>query len=77
MKNVLAACARPTFMPARKGRLAKIRADELMADMVRALVMRACIRPGDIEGSILDFAFLPDLQRSPAFGAVEQHHANL
>ena len=49
--------ARSAFQPARKGRLAGMRPDALVADIVRALVGRAQINPNDLEDLIVGCAF--------------------
>ncbi|HEX9799461.1 MAG TPA: thiolase family protein [Thermoanaerobaculia bacterium] len=58
MKNVvLAGYARSPFTPAKKGELVKVRPDELAAQVVRALVERTGVEPGDIEDLLLGCAF--------------------
>lgn len=58
MQNVvIAAYCRSPFTPARKGRLAGIRPDELAAQTIRGLVRKTGLKPGDIEDLILGCAF--------------------
>ena len=58
MKNVvIAAYARSPFTPAHKGALAGVRADDLAAQVVKALVEETGINPNDIEDLILGCAF--------------------
>ncbi|MDP6068959.1 MAG: thiolase family protein [Alphaproteobacteria bacterium] len=57
MNNVvIAGYARSPFAPAKKGELAKMRPDELAAQVVKALVERSGINPGDIEDVIMGCA---------------------
>ena len=58
MKNVvIAGYARSPFHFARKGALAKVRPDDIAAQVVRSLVERSGIDPGDIEDVIVGCAF--------------------
>jgi acetyl-CoA acyltransferase len=58
MKNVvIAGYARSPFTPAKKGELAKVRPDDIAAQVVRALVTRTGVDPNDIEDLILGCAF--------------------
>ena len=58
MKNVvIAGYARSPFTPAKKGELAKVRPDDVAAQVVRALVERTGVDPADIEDLILGCAF--------------------
>ncbi len=58
MKNVvIAGYVRSPFTPATKGQLAKVRPDELAAQVVRGLVKQTGVRPEDIEDVILGCAF--------------------
>lgn len=58
MSNVvIAGYARSPFTPARKGELAKVRPDDIAAQVVRALVERTGVDPADIEDLILGCAF--------------------
>ena len=58
MKNVvLAGFARSPFTLANKGALARVRPDDLAAQVVAALVERTRVNPGDIEDLILGCAF--------------------
>ena len=58
MKNVvIAGYARSPFHFARKGALAKVRPDDIAAQVVRALIERSGIDPADIEDVIVGCAF--------------------
>src|SRR6185503_14153119 len=58
MSNVvIAGYARSPFTPARKGELAKVRPDDIAAQVVRALVERTGVDPADIEDLIVGCAF--------------------
>jgi acetyl-CoA acyltransferase len=58
MRNtVIAGYARSPFTPASKGALAKVRPDELAAQVVKALVAKTGVDPKDIEDLILGCAF--------------------
>lgn len=58
MKNiVIAGYVRSPFSFAQRGALSKTRPDELAAQVVRALVERTGVNPGDIEDLILGCAF--------------------
>ena len=58
MKNiVIAGYARSPFTLARKGALTKVRPDDLVAEVVRALVQRTGVDPNEIEDLILGCAF--------------------
>lgn len=58
MKDVvLAGYARSPFTPAKKGELARVRPDDLAAQVVRALVERTGVDPADIEDLIVGCAF--------------------
>jgi acetyl-CoA acyltransferase len=58
MKNVvIAGYCRSPFTPAQKGALAKVRPDDLAAQVVRGLVGKTGVNPGDIEDLILGCAF--------------------
>ena len=54
---VIAGFARSPFTPAGKGALARVRPDDLMAQVVRALLERTSARPEDIEDVIIGCAF--------------------
>jgi len=54
---VIAGYARSPFTPAKKGALARTRPDELAARVVKDLIARSRIDPGDIEDLILGCAF--------------------
>jgi acetyl-CoA acyltransferase len=58
MKNVvIAGYARSPFTPVHKGALAGVRPDDLVAQVVKALVHKTGINPDDIEDLILGCAF--------------------
>ncbi|MEJ1976717.1 MAG: thiolase family protein [Acetobacteraceae bacterium] len=58
MQNiVIAGYARSPFTPARKGELARVRPDDLAAQVVRALIERTGVKPEDIEDVIMGCAF--------------------
>jgi len=58
MKNVvIAAYARSPFTPANKGALMTVRADDLIAQVVKALIAKTGIDANDIEDLILGCAF--------------------
>jgi acetyl-CoA acyltransferase len=58
MKNVvIAGYARSPFTLANKGALARVRPDDLAAQVVRALVDRTRVNPADIEDLIMGCAF--------------------
>jgi acetyl-CoA acyltransferase len=58
MKNVvIAGYARSPFTPARKGELARVRPDDMAAQVVRALVERTGVNPDDIEDVLVGCAF--------------------
>ena len=54
---VIAGYARSPFTPARKGTLAKVRPDELMAQVVRGLLERTGADPAGLEDMIIGCAF--------------------
>lgn len=58
MKDVvIAGYCRSPFTPAKKGRLAGVRSDELAAQVIRGLVRKTGVNPNDIEDLILGCAF--------------------
>jgi acetyl-CoA acyltransferase len=54
---VIAGYARSAFAPAKKGSFARVRPDELAAEVVRALITRTGVKPEDIEDVITGCAF--------------------
>jgi acetyl-CoA acyltransferase len=54
---VIAGYARSPFTPAHRGSLARMRPDEMAAEVVRELVARSGVTPADIEDLILGCAF--------------------
>ncbi|MDE1566836.1 thiolase family protein [Aquabacter sp. P-9] len=58
MQNVvIAGYARSPFTPAKKGDLARVRPDDLAAQVIRELIVRTKVNPEDIEDLILGCAF--------------------
>ena len=58
MKNVvIAGYCRSPFTPAQKGQLAKVRADDIAAQVVKGLIDKTGVAPQDIEDLILGCAF--------------------
>lgn len=58
MQNVvIAGYARSPFAPAKKGDLARVRPDDMAAQVVRELIARSKINPDDIEDLIVGCAF--------------------
>ncbi|NOS75927.1 MAG: thiolase family protein [Methyloglobulus sp.] len=58
MKNiVIAGYCRSPFTPAQKGSLARIRPDDLLAQVVKCLVNKSNVNPDDIEDLIVGCAF--------------------
>ena len=54
---VIAGYVRSPFAPAHKGELARVRPDELAAQVVRGLMAKTGVDPGDVEDLILGCAF--------------------
>ncbi|MDE8348189.1 MAG: thiolase family protein [Acidocella sp.] len=54
---VIVGYARSAFVPAKKGSFARVRPDELAAEVVRALITRTGVKPEDIEDVITGCAF--------------------
>lgn len=70
MKNiVIAGYARSPFTPARKGPLARLRPDELAAQVVNGLVAKTGLDSGDIEDLILGCAF-PEAEQGLNLGRI-------
>ncbi len=58
MKNVvIAGYCRSPFTPAQKGQLAKVRADDIAAQVIKGLINQTGVAPQDIEDLILGCAF--------------------
>ncbi len=58
MKNVvIAGYCRSPFTPAQKGQLAKVRSDDLAAQVIKGLIDQTGVNPADIEDLILGCAF--------------------
>lgn len=57
-KNVvIAGFARSPFTLARKGALAKVRPDELAAQVIKGLIERTKVNPADVEDLVMGCAF--------------------
>ena len=54
---VIAGFARSPFTPAKKGGLARVRPDDLAAQVIRELIARTGVKPEDIEDIIMGCAF--------------------
>ena len=54
---VICGYARSAFTPAKKGKLAKTRPDDLAAKVVKGLIEKNKINPNDVEDLILGCAF--------------------
>jgi acetyl-CoA acyltransferase len=54
---VIAGYVRTPFQPAKKGELASVRPDDLVAEVIRALIARTGIDPADIEDVLVGCAF--------------------
>lgn len=77
MKNiVIAGYTRSPFTPALKGALAGVRADELVAQVVKALIQQSRIDPNDIEDLILGCAF-PEGEQGMNMARLVVHLAQL
>jgi acetyl-CoA acyltransferase len=70
MRNtIIAGYARSAFTPANKGQLARVRPDELAAQVVRELVAKTGARTEDIEDVILGCAF-PEAEQGLNIGRI-------
>ncbi|MDP8997808.1 MAG: thiolase family protein [Pseudomonadota bacterium] len=56
-RAVIAAYARSPFTPAKKGKLASVRPDDLAAQVIAALVKNSKVNPADLEDLLLGCAF--------------------
>ena len=56
-QTVIAGYARSPFTPASKGALARVRPDDMVAQVVRALIEKTSVKPEDIEDLICGCAF--------------------
>ncbi len=54
---VIAGYARSPFTPAHKGALARVRADDMAAEVIRGLIAKTGVRPEDVEDVIVGNAF--------------------
>jgi acetyl-CoA acyltransferase len=54
---VIAGYARSAFTPAKKGSLARLRPDDMTAEVIRALIARTGVKPEDVEDIITGCAF--------------------
>ncbi|MGR9053161.1 MAG: thiolase family protein [Gammaproteobacteria bacterium] len=75
-KVIIAGFARSPFTPAHKGALAGVRPDELVAQVVKALVRESGIEPDDIEDLILGCAF-PEAEQGLNLARLVVHLAEL
>ena len=66
---VIAGYVRSPFTPAQKGALAKVRPDELMAQVVRGLLERTGTDPAGLEDMIIGCAF-PEASRGSMLRAL-------
>ncbi len=58
MRNVvIAGYVRSPFTPAKKGELAKVRPDELLAQTIRGLIAKTGVEPSDLEDLLVGCAF--------------------
>ena len=57
MNVVIAGYARSPFTPAHKGALARVRADDMAAEVIRGLIAKTGVRPEDIEDIVVGSAF--------------------
>ena len=73
---VIAGYARSPFTLAKKGGLVKVRPDDLIADVVRALVERTKVDPAEIEDLILGCAF-PEAEQGLNMARLVALHAGL
>ena len=73
---VIAGFARSPFTPAGRGALARVRPDDLMAQVVRALIERTGAKPEDIEDIIIGCAF-PEGEQGFNIGRVVAFLADL
>ncbi|MGR9013816.1 MAG: thiolase family protein [Gammaproteobacteria bacterium] len=77
MKNVIiAGYCRSPFTPAQKGRLAKVRADDLAAQVIKGLIKETGVNPADIEDLILGCAF-PEGEQGMNLARLVVHLAEL
>ncbi|WP_333874105.1 thiolase family protein [Methylobacter sp.] len=77
MKNVvIAGYCRSPFTPAQKGQLAKVRPDDLVAQVIRSLINDTGVVPSDIEDLILGCAF-PEGEQGMNLARLVVHLAEL
>jgi len=77
MKNVvIAGFCRSPFTPAHSGRLNKVRPDDLAAQVVKGLIAKTGVNPGDIEDLILGCAF-PEAEQGLNIARLVVHLAGL
>jgi len=77
MKNVvIAGYCRSPFTPVFKGQLARVRADDLVAQVVKGLVDKTSVNPQDIEDLILGCAF-PEGEQGMNMARLVVHLAGL
>ena len=77
MKNVVIVdyCRSP-FTPVFKGQLAKVRADDLVAQVIKGLMLKTAVKQQDIEDLILGCAF-PEGEQGMNMARLVVHMANL
>ncbi len=77
MKNVvLAGYCRSPFTPAHKGKLTRVRADDLVAQVVKGLIKKTAINADDVEDLILGCAF-PEAEQGLNLARLTVHLAGL
>ena len=77
MKNVvIAGYCRSPFTPAQKGQLAKVRPDDLAAQVIKGLINDTGVNPADIEDLILGCAF-PEAEQGMNLARLVVHLAGL
>lgn len=73
---VIAGYVRSPFTPATKGALARVRPDDLAAQVVKALIEHTLVRPEDVEDVIVGCAF-PEGEQGFNIGRVVGLHAGI
>ena len=56
-KAVIAGYSRSPFTPAKKGKLANVKPDDLLSDVIKNLISKSKVNPEDIEDVIIGCAF--------------------
>src|SRR5271157_1534725 len=75
-QTVIAGYARSPFTPASKGALARVRPDDMVAQVVRALIEKTGVKPEDIEDLICGCAF-PEGEQGMNIGRIVAMMAGL